>query len=69
MDVSLTNREPIRFGKVPCCDKLAIKEKPRSVRQDRTRGDYASALIDKKPDHWIEGPGSFISPRTISVNN
>lgn len=37
MDVSLTNREPICFGEVPCCDKLATKEKPRPVLPDRTR--------------------------------
>ena len=39
MDVNLTNREPICFREVPCCDKLAIKEKPRPVLPDRTRGN------------------------------
>ena len=39
MDVSLTNREPIRFGEVPSCDKLATNEKPRPVLPDRTRGN------------------------------
>lgn len=56
MDVNLTNREPICFGEVPCCDKLAIKEKPRSVRQDRTRGKVKPNRLFKPR---IRGSKSF----------
>ncbi len=38
MYVKLTNREPIRVTRVPNCDKIAAKEKPRPVLPDRTRG-------------------------------
>lgn len=63
MDINLTNRERICFAEVPYCDKLATKEKPRPVRQDRTRGnDKPKRLLTRNRTIGLKDPDPLFLP-------